>query len=67
MIGKEKLNRFYFSSYQERAKIKKKRTDGGNYRNKILPLLDEMKSAQTGKLSQARVEDFHRRMQNISY
>ena len=29
--------------------------------------LDEMKSAQTGKLSQARVEDFHRRMQNISY
>ncbi len=68
MIQKEKLNRFYVSQYQESAKKKKKKPEGrGSYQNRILPLLEELKASRTGKLNQARLEDYHRRIRNIAY
>ncbi len=67
MVSKEKLIRFYRSQYEERAKKKKKRSDRGNYQRKILPLLAEMKEIRMSKINQARVEDCHRRLSNISY
>jgi ATP-dependent RNA helicase SUPV3L1/SUV3 len=68
MIQKEKLNRFYVSQYQESAKKKKKNPEGKEtYRKRIPLLLEELKVSRTGKLTQARLEDFHRRVRNIAY
>ncbi len=69
MIQKEKLSQFYFSQYRDCAKSVKKKNNSGKkgYVERINRLIEEMKRARDGKVSQAHLEEYHRQIRNLVY
>ncbi len=69
MIQSEKLSQFYFSQYRDCAMATKKKNNTGrkNYVERIDRLLAEMKQMESGRASQAHLEEFHRQVKNLSY
>ncbi len=69
MIQREKLSQFYFSQYRDCAMAAKKKNNSGkkNYIERIDRLLAEMKQMESGRASQAHLEEFHRQIKNLSY
>ena len=69
MVQKDKLVQLYFSEYKESAKkLKKKNTDGKKtYERRIRSLSHELQNSSSKKITQVRLEDYHRQIRNLSY
>ncbi|MBS6396086.1 MAG: ATP-dependent helicase [Clostridiales bacterium] len=69
MIQQEKIVQFYFAQYRDGSKkLKKKNTEGKNtYERRIKSLLAELRRTGDMKITQVRLEDYHRQIRNISW
>ena len=69
MVQKDKLGQFYFAQYRDCAKKYKKKSGEGKsvYEKRAQSLAKEMRSINSSKMKQARLEDFHRQLRNIAY
>lgn len=69
MVQKDKLGQFYFAQYRDCAKKYKKKSGEGKsvYEKRAQSLAKEMRSINSPKMKQARLEDFHRQLRNIAY
>ncbi len=69
MVQKEKLVQLYYHQYKESAKkLKKKSSDGKRvYEGRIRSLKNELQRSNSKKITQVRLEDYHRQIRNVSY
>ncbi len=68
MVQQDKIVQFYYAQYKESAKKKKKNTEGKQvYEKRIRVLTNELRSASAKRITQVRLQDYHRQVKNVAY